>query len=578
MKSIRCPACGRSWLVARTDAAPDRCPGAGCGASLGTAAGRPSTTLDRRAIPRERRPRVRAPVVTNDPVPPRGTRGWIGLARGTGIAFGIVAFVLLGVVIVGVVLRKLPASSGSDHAGILIESVDAGVQHERINGVVARIDGKPVAITTLSNLRALRTAGANRVHLVPSAVSTEPGQRASIELAVDACMIRADAIDQWIEGAPAGKGEDAWAAVGRGSVVDLAWWPLPDEAGLAAVEVGEAPTDGAELRARSSMGSSVTARCRSLAPQPAAIAMLASSGSPIAEPGTPWFDGDGAVAALTVASPGIEERTRRGFASPATWSDQHVIPLEGLRRLVDPMSTSCKPLARVVEAVEARSTQPAAAERAARTQWLIAASAAEGFAALASTSDRAATVPATATTLELLPRPVDGEARVIVWPELSDMVDVDVVSTDPSIRLVAVPGVMGRMLEVRDAGGQPAVLPAGRPVSISITMSLMGKPIGGAVRALLLGREPDAAASQRRIPGGTPPPTVVPPPAAPPAAPPTAPPTAPPPSVPPPTVPAGPTPAPAAVPAPSSAPGAPASTPPSPASQPSPPANPGSTP
>jgi hypothetical protein len=273
-----------------------------------------------------------------------------------------------------------------------------------------------------------------------------------------------------------------------------------------------------------------------------------------------------------VASPGIEERTRRGFASPATWADQHVIPLEGLRRLVDPMSTSCKPLARVVEAIEARSTQPAAAERAARTQWLIAASAAEGFAALASTSDRAATVPATATTLELLPRPVDGEARVIVWPELSDMVDVDVVSTDPSIRLVAVPGVMGRMLEVRDAGGQPAVLPAGRPVSISITMSLMGKPIGGAVRALLLGREPDAAASQRRIPGGAPPPTVVPPPAAPPAAPPPSP------SVPPPTVPAGPTPAPAAVPAPSSAPGAPASTPPSPASQPSPPANPGSTP
>jgi hypothetical protein len=494
------------------------------------------------------------------------------LARGTGIAFGIVAFVLLGVVIVGVVLRELPTSAGSDHAGILIESVDAGVQHERINGIVARIDGKPVAITTLSNLRALRTAGANRVHLVPSAVSMEPGQRESIEVAVDACMIRADAIDQWIEGAPAGKGEDAWAAVGRGSVVDLAWWPLPDEAGLAAVEVGEAPTDGAELRARSSMGSSVTARCRSLAPQPAAIAMLASSGSPIAEPGTPWFDGDGAVAALTVASPGIEERTRRGLASAATWADQHVIPLEGLRRLVDPMSTSCKPLARVLEAVEARSTQPAAAERAARTQWLIAASAAEGFAALASTSDRAATVPATATTLELLPRPVDGEARVIVWPELSDMVDVDVVSTDPSIRLVAVPGVMGRMLEVRDAGGQPAVLPAGRPVSISITMSLMGKPIGGAVRALLLGREPDAAASQRRIPGGAPPTTVVPPPAAPPTAPPPSP------SVPPPTVPAGPTPAPAAVPAPSSTPGAPASTPPPPASQPSPPANPGSTP
>ena len=514
--------------------------------------------------------------VTREQAPSRSARGWIGLARGIGIVFGVVAILLLAVVITGLVLRAVPASGGSTHAGILIESVDAGVQHERINGVVARIDGKPVAITTLSNLRALRTAGANRVHLVPSAVSTEPGQRASIELAVDACMIRADAIDQWIEGAPAGKGEDAWAAVGRGSVVDLAWWPLPDEAGLAAVEVGEAPTDGAELRARSSMGSSVTARCRSLAPQPAAIAMLASSGSPIAEPGTPWFDGDGVVAALTVASPGIEERTRRGFASPATWSDQHVIPLEGLRRLVAPMSTSCKPLARVVEAVEARSTQPAAAERAARTQWLIAASAAEGFAALASTSDRAATVPATATTLELLPRPVDGEARVIVWPELSDMVDVDVVSTDPSIRLVAVPGVMGRMLEVRDAGGQPAVLPAGRPVSISITMSLMGKPVGGAVRALLLGREPDAAASQRRIPGGAPPTTVVPPPAAPPTAPPPSP------SVPPPTVPAGPTPAPTAVPAPSSAPssapGAPASTPPPPASQPSPPANPGSTP
>lgn len=575
MKSIRCPACGRSWLVARTDAAPDRCPGAGCGASLGTSAGGSSRPLDPWAMPRERRPRVRTPVVPDDPVPVRSPRGWIGLARGSGIVFGVVALALLVVVIVAVVLRELPASAGPNHPGILIESVDAGVQHERISGVVARIDGKTVAITTLANLRALRTAGARRVHLVPSVVSTEPGQRATIEVAVDECMVRADAIDQWIEGAPAGKGEDAWAAVGRGSVVDLAWWPLPAEAGLALVELGEAPTDGAELRALSAMGSPVAARCRSLAPQPAAIAMLASSGSPITEPGTPWFDGEGAVAALTVASPGIEERTRRGFASPATWADQHVIPLEGLRRLVDPMSTSCKPLARVVEAVEARSTQPAAVERAARAQWLIAASAAEGFAALASTSDRVVTVPATATTLELLPRPVDGEARVIVWPELSDMVDVEVVSTDPAIRLVAVPGVMGRMLEVRDAAGQPAVLPAGRPVSISITMSLMGKPIGGAVRALLLGRDPDAAASQRRIPGGAPP-AVAPPPTAPPTAAPSSP------SVPSPAVPAGPTPAPAAAPAPSStppsAPGAPASTPPPPASQPSPPANPGSTP
>jgi hypothetical protein len=527
--------------------------------------------------------------VTREQAPSRSARGWIGLARGIGIVFGVVAILLLAVVITGLVLRAVPASGGSTHAGILIESVDAGVQHERINGVVARIDGKPVAITTLSNLRALRTAGANRVHLVPSAVSTEPGQGAPLEVAVDGCMVRSDAIDRWIEGSPAGKGEDAWAAVGRGSVVDLAWWPLPDDARLAAVELGAAPADGAELHALSSMGTAVAARVRSLAPQPAAIAMLASSGSPIAEPGTPWLDGDGAVAALTVPSPGIEERTRRGFASPATWSDQHVIPLEGLRRLVDPMSTSCKPLARVVEAVEARATQPAAAERSARAQWLIAASAAEGFAALAATSDRVATLPAVATTLELVPRPVDGEARVIVWPELSDMIDVEVVSTDPEIRLVPVPGVMGRMLEVRDRGGQPAVLPAGRPVSISVTMSLMGKPIGGAVRALLLGREADAAASQRRIPGGAPPSTAPPSTAPPSTAPPsTAPPAVTPPSpdVPSPTVPPAPSPAPAPAPAaapapgpaPSSASGAPATTPPPPASQPSPPADPGSTP
>jgi hypothetical protein len=270
-------------------------------------------------------------------------------------------------------------------------------------------------------------------------------------------------------------------------------------------------------------------------------------------------------------------------ASPATWSDLHAIPVESLRRLVDPMSMSTKPLARVLGAVQARASQPAAPERAARLQWLIAASAAEGFAALASASDRVASLPASATTLELLPRPVDGEARVIVWPELSDMVDLDVVSTDPAIRLVAVSGVTGRMLEVRDGGGQPAVLPAGRPVSISIKMSLMGKPIGGAVRAMLLGRDPDASATQRRIPGGTPPapvvPPVVPPSATTPA--PTAPGASPPAAIAPPNgqppTSAAPS-APASTPTPSSPAPAPQPTPSPSPQQPAPPANPGSTP
>ncbi|MBM4115191.1 MAG: hypothetical protein FJ252_04875 [Phycisphaerae bacterium] len=170
-------------------------------------------------------------------------------------------------------------------------------------------------------------------------------------------------------------------------------------------------------------------------------------------------------------------------------------------------------------------------------------------------------LPASATTLELLPRPVDGEARVIVWPELSDMVDLDVVSTDPAIRLVAVPGVRGRMLEVRDGGGQPTVLPAGRQVSISVKMSLMGKPIGGAVRAMLLGRDPDAAATQRRIPGGTPPAPVVPP-----VVPPSA-------ATPAPTAPVASPPAASAPPAPASQP-----TPPPSPQQPAQPTNPGSTP
>jgi hypothetical protein len=272
------------------------------------------------------------------------------------------------------------------------------------------------------------------------------------------------------------------------------------------------------------------------------------------------MDADGALVAITVETPSIEERTRRGVAAPSTWSDLHAIPTESLRRLGDPRSMSAKPLVRVLEAAQARATQPAAAERAARLQWLIAASAAEGFAALSSTSDRAASLPSSATTIELLPRPVDGEARIIVWPELSDMVDLDVSSTDPAIRLVAVPGVKGRALDVRDGGGQPAVLPAGRPVSISITMSLMGKPIGGAVRAMLLGREPDAAALQRRIPGGPPSPPVAPP-VATPVATPSAPAT--PALPPPPTVPAPPAPtqdpsvAPAPQPAPPATPGSP---------------------
>ena len=518
MKAIRCPSCGCSWFVARTDAPPDRCPGVGCGASLVPGVDRPSKSLDSWAVPRERRRRARAPTVTDDPSPPRRPRSWIGLARGSGIAFGVIAIAMILITIAGIVLREMPKSGGSGSAGIVIEPVDAGVQHEGVAGVVARIDGKLVAITTLSNVCALRSAGASRLRLMPALGPTGARPHATIELDVDDCIVRTDSIEQWIEGSPAGKGEDAWGAVGRGSVIDLAWWPLADQAVMTAVELGSAPEDGAELGAQSTSGAAVAARCRSLAPQPAAMALQTSSGSSIPDPGTPWLDADGALAALTIESPRVEERTRRGVASPATWSDRHAIPVESLRRLVDPMSTSAKPIARVIEAVQARATQPAAPERAARLQWLIAASAAEGFAALASSSDRVATLPSSVTTLELLPRPVDGEARVIVWAELSDMVDLDVVSTDPAIRLVAVPGVKGRMLEVRDGGGQPAVLPAGRPVSISIKMSLMGKPIGGAVRAMLLGRDPDAAAGQRRIPGGTPPA-----PAAPPSTPATAP-------------------------------------------------------
>ncbi len=584
MKSIRCPACGRSWLVARTGTEPDRCPGEGCGASLSSGDGRPSKPLDSWAVPRERRRRVRAPIVTDEPTPPRRGRSWIGLARGSGIAFGVIALALLAVAIVGIVLRELPTSSGaSGNAAITIEATDAGVQHERVHGVVAQIDGKLFAITALSKVRALRTAGATRVQFVPAMATKALERGPPVERAMDDCVVRADCIEQWIEGSPAGKGEEVWGAVGRGSVIDLAWWPLQTDEGLSVVELGTAPADGAELTATSSSGAVVAARCRALAPQPAAMALQTTGGSPILDPGTPWIDADGALAAVTVESPSIEERTRRGVASPATWSDLHAIPVDSLRRLVDPMSTSVKPLARVLEAAEARAPQPAAPERAARLQWLIAASAAEGFAALASASDRVATLPASATTLELLPRPVDGEARVIVWPELSDMVDLDVVSTDPAIRLVAVPGVKGRMLEVRDGGGQPAVLPAGRPVSISIKMSLMGKPIGGAVRAMLLGRDPDASATQRRIPGGTPPaqvvPPVVPPSATTPA--PTAPGASPPAAIAPPNgqppTSAAPS-APASTPPPSSPAPAPQPTPSPSPQQPAPPANPGSTP
>ena len=588
MKSIRCDACGRSWLIARTDTAPDRCPGDGCGASLGSGDGRRAKPLDSWALPRERRRRARAPTVTHDPSPPRRPRSWIGLARGSGIAFGVIALALLAIAIVGIVLREMPTSISAGPAGITIEAVDAGVEHERVDGVLARIDGKVFAITTLSRARALRTAGATRVQFVPAKVPNGPDGGVAVERAMDECMVRTEALEQWIEGSPAGKGEDAWAAVGRGSVIDLAWWLLQDDGGLSVAELGTAPADGAELTAMSTSGAVVAARCRSLAPQPAAMALQSSAGSSFINPGTPWLDADGALAAITVESPSIEERTRRGVASPAMWSDLHAIPVDSLRRLVDPMSTLAKPIARVLEAAQARSTQPAGPERAARLQWLIAASAAEGFAALGSTSDRVATLPAATTTVELLPRPVDGEARVIVWAELSDMVDLDVVSTDPAIRLVAVPGLMGRTLEVRDGAGQPAVLPAGRPISISIKMSLMGKPVGGAVRAMLLGRDPDAAAKQRRIPGGTPPAPVVPPalvapPSAPMPSPPVSPSNAPaaqgptvPSTTPAQAVPAPSPTAPVTQPAPSDPPLQPAQTPP--LTPPTPPANPGSTP
>ena len=516
----------------------------------------------------------------------RRERSWIGVARNTGILFGMVAVILLGATGLGIVLREWPKPTGSGGAGLTIESIDPRIPRERVAGVVARVDGRPIALTTLSNIRHLATAGVSRVHLLPDAASSTDKPRAPIELDLDDCLVSREAIEQWIEGSPAGKGEDAWASVGRGSVIDLAWWPLPEHAELVALELGAAPSDGTELRAVARSGAALAAHSRVVSQPPAAMPLQSSAGSIVLDQGTAWMDADGALAAITVETPSIEERTRRGVAAPSTWSDLHAIPTESLRRLGDPRSMSAKPLVRVLEAAQARATQPAAAERAARLQWLIAASAAEGFAALSSTSDRAASLPSSATTIELLPRPVDGEARIIVWPELSDMVDLDVSSTDPAIRLVAVPGVKGRMLEVRDGGGQPAVLPAGRPVSISIEMSLMGKPIGGAVRAMLLGRDPDAAATQRRIPGGmqpapaapvvspsatTPAPTTAPSPT-PPASSPEAPQTTPAPS--PPAPPSEPPAPPSEPPAPSSEPPAPSSEPPQPAQ----PANPGSTP
>ena len=357
MKEIRCPSCGRSWFVARTDAPQDRCPGEGCGASLVPGVDRPSKPLDSWAVPRERRRRVRAPTVTDEPTPPRRGRSWIGLARGSGIAFGVVAIALVAVTIVGIVLREMPTSADAAHPGITIEAVDAGVQHERVDGVVARIDGKVFAITTLSKIRALRTAGATRVQFVPAMATKALERGPPVERAMDDCVVRADCIEQWIEGSPAGKGEEVWGAVGRGSVIDLAWWPLQTEEGLSVVELGTAPADGAELTATSSSGAVVAARCRALAPQPAAMALQTSAGSPILDPGTPWIDADGALAAVTVESPSIEERTRRGVASPATWSDLHAIPVDRLRRLVDPMSTSTKPMARVLEAAQARAPQ-----------------------------------------------------------------------------------------------------------------------------------------------------------------------------------------------------------------------------
>ena len=485
--------------------------------------------------------------------PPRRPRTWIGVARMSGIAFGVLAIVLIGVTMAGIVMRSVSSSSSSAGDGTAVVTIvagDPGVPHPPLRGVVIEHDGRRSVVTTLGGLRAMRAAGLDRVRIEPSILAEADPAPAPLVLAIEDAMVRTDALDRWIDGSPAGKGEDAWAAVGGGSMVDLAWWPLPASAGLSSASIADGPGDGAELAAASSAGTSVGARCRTLAPQPAAFALQATAGAPPVDVGTPWFDAAGGVAALTIGSPGIDERTRRGVATPASWSDLHAMPLAPMRALVDPMSNQVKPLRTVIEATLARAAQPAAAERAARLQWLIAASASERFAALAPAIDRLSTLPSTATTIELEPRPVDGEARVIVWPELSDMIELDAVSPDPALRLVPVPGLRGRVLDVRDGSGQPAVLPAGRPVSVSIRMTLLGRSIGGPVRALLLGRDADSSVGQRRISGG-PPPTVPPAPTPPPA--------------PSPTPTPAPTPPPAQAPAPSPAPT------PTPAPSPTPP-------
>ncbi|MFZ9689922.1 MAG: hypothetical protein ACO3DS_08810, partial [Phycisphaerales bacterium] len=511
---------------------------------------------------------------------PRRPRSGSGGARMSGIGVGVLAIGLSGVTMAGIVMRSVPSTTAVEAApSVSIVAADGGSEHSRLRGVVIEHDGRMMAVTSLGGLRMLRSAGVERVTIEPAVRGAGDTTQQPLLLAIEDAMVRTDALDRWIDGSPAGKGEDAWAAVGGGSMVDLAWWPLPASEGLSPASIADAPGAGAELAAAAAGGSAVGARCRTLAPQPAAFALQATAGAPPVDPGTPWFDAAGGVAALTIGSPGIDERTRRGVATPASWSDLHAMPLAPMRALADPMSNQAKPLRTVIEATLARATQPAAAERAARLQWLLAASASERFAALAPAIDRLSTLPSSATTIELEPRPVDGEARVIVWPELSDMIELDAVSPDPALRLVPVPGLRGRVLDVRDGSGQPAVLPAGRPVSVSIRMTLLGRAIGGPVRAMLLGRDADSSVGQRRISGG-PPPTA--PPAPSPSATPTPPPgptptpapsptpaATPPPAQTPTTTPAPtPTPAPTQSPAPAAPPAAPAPQQPTPGSTP----------
>lgn len=444
----------------------------------------------------------------------------------SGLACGGIAILMLAVVLVGHFAGGSGRARGTG-CTVTLEPEGSAATAPMV-GVIVEANDRAYLVTPFSGLATLRSSGIERVAVASLAPEGDRGPRL---FAIDDALVKADTIDRWIVGWPASKGEEAWSAVGGGSNIDLAWWPIEVPATMSSRALGEPPLDQQALMGEPANGTPISARAGTLAPQPAAIAVKAAPGSALIDPGTPWCDADGGVVALSIPFPSADERARRGAPSLSSWSDAFAVPIEPLRGLLDPGANAAKPLARVAEATRARASTAPAGERATRLQWLIAASALERFSALAPGDDRTATVPAGPATIELLPRPVDAEARVIVWPELSDLVDIDVVSADPDLRLVPVPGLHGRVLDVRDGSGLPAVLPAGRTIRASISMRLLGQAVGGPVRAMLLGREPDAGVGNRRIPGGN---SLTPPTPKPPTVPAIAPPTAEPPPVSPP--------------------------------------------